>query len=329
MNHTTRRLASLVSLPDALRHGRKGLIIAGAYFIYNTVLRHLKQVLIAAGVYVVYMLVRHFLIHNIESAAFENAVKVISLESAGGFLWELHWQQWMIEHSRALVIFFNWVYIITFWPIILITAVLVYILDRPKYFYYRNVVLLSFVLALIIFALFPLAPPRYLPEYGFVDAIQQFGPSQYGGSQMAIYYNSYAAMPSLHFGWTILFGALFFRMKHMWLKPFGLIYPAMTLSAITISGNHYIFDAVGGAAVMISSFLIYGIFVRVNSRSTLTLAVARPYLGRAPVYLYSGLLRWKNYTLSALIDLKPLFKLERVSTKRRRTGLTVHTWERL
>ena len=254
-------------------------------------LRHLKQIAIVAVPYFVYMFVRKIIIPDIEPGALENAIKVLSFESAAGFLWEPHWQAWAIEHSRPLIVFLNWVYIITFWPILLSTAVFVYVVDREKYFYFRNVVLLSFIFALIVFASFPLAPPRFLPEYGFIDSIQRFGPTWYGSREMASFYNAYAAMPSLHFGWSVLFGILFLRMKHKWLKPFGLIYPAMTFFAITVTANHYIIDAVGGAAIIAASFLLYEASLRLNLPSPLSLATAQIQQRRPAYHVRAALLR--------------------------------------
>ena len=75
---------------------------------------------------------------------------------------------------------------------------------------------------------------------------------------MAWFYNAYAAMPSLHFAWTIVFGLMFFRSRgSSALKVAGVAYPTATFFAITFTGNHYILDAVGGGVVALSSFLIY------------------------------------------------------------------------
>ena len=273
----------------------KGLEIKNSWLYWN-VLRHSKQVLIIASAYFLYMLVRRYLIADIETVAVENAIKVTAFEFARGFLWEPSWQAWVIEHSKALVIFFNWVYILTFWPIIVVTALVVYILDRQKYFYYRNMILLSLVIALMVFMLFPLAPPRAMPEHGFIDTIQQFGPSWYGSREMSVYYNAYAAMPSLHFSWTVLFGILFFRMKHPWLKPLGVIYPGMTFLAIVITGNHYILDAIGGAAVATIAVLVYYTIVRLEPQRTMLLATAKLYLVRAGAHLSGAFASWKSHT---------------------------------
>ena len=238
-------------------------------------LSHLKQVVIIVGAYFVYMFVRRFLLADPESAALDNAVRLISFELAAHIFWEATWQDWAIGASHSLITFFNWAYILTFFPVILTTAVIVYMKDRPKYFYFRNVILLSFTFALALFVLFPLAPPRFLPEYGFVDSIQRFGPNWYGGRDMAVYYNAFAAMPSLHFGWTVGFGILFFSMKPLPIKVLGVLYPTLTLFAITITANHYIMDAVGGAAMILASFGTYELLRRFNPVNYLRAALAR------------------------------------------------------
>ena len=287
-----------------------GLTIRNS-FLHWGAFKHLWEViLIPLVAYFFYMLVRKYLIPDIQSSAIENAVKVISFESAGGFLWELAWQSWAIESSSALITFFNWVYIITFWPIILATGVTIYILDRPRFVHYRNVLLGSLVFGLILFALFPLAPPRFLPEYGFIDAIQQFGPTWYGGRDMAVYYNAYAAMPSMHFGWTVLLGILFLRTKNVWVKPFGIIYPTMTFFAITLTGNHYIIDAVGGAAVITASYFMYVVLLRWKLRFPPLVAVAKSSLSRALVYSRETFLLWKARIASFQTAMTSRLRLE-------------------
>ena len=141
------------------------------------IFKHLREVLLLVGAYFAYMVVRRFVLPGVEAEAFANAMKVISFETAAGIFWEPQLQDLAVKSSRTLVVFFNWAYIFTFFPVILTTAVIVYLKDRPKYLYYRNLVLLSFVFALIIFVVFPLAPPRFSPEHGFIDAIQRFGPT--------------------------------------------------------------------------------------------------------------------------------------------------------
>ena len=215
---------------------------------------HMLELAIVTGAYFVYMYSRALVFDDFGATAISNASAVISIEQSLGFFWEPEWQAWTITSAKHLVIFFNWAYIITFWPILLTTGLILYLVNRQRYRYYRNVVLVSFILALIGFMLFPLAPPRMMAEH-FVDTIKTFGPSFYASREFANYYNPYAAMPSLHFSWTLMFGILFIRTPGKWFKIVGMAYPAVTLLAITITANHYIMDAIGGSILMMLAFM--------------------------------------------------------------------------
>ena len=215
---------------------------------------HLREVGLVVGAYFVYMYSRALVFSDFQGTALANARRVIDFEKNAGFFWEPLWQSWAIDSAKSLVIFFNWAYIVTFFPIVVTASVILYFTNRDRYKYYRNVVLLSFIIALLGFMLFPLAPPRMIAEH-FVDTINIFGPSGYASREFTNYYNAYAAMPSLHFSWTVMFGILFLRTNNKFVKVFGIIYPAMTLFAITITGNHFIMDAIGGGLVILASFL--------------------------------------------------------------------------
>ena len=240
---------------------------------------HLREIGLLVGGYFVYMYTRALVFSDFQGTALANAKRVIDFEKSFGFFWEPGWQSWAITSAKSLVIFFNWAYIVTFWPIILTTAVILYVTNRSRYNYYRNVVLLSFVLALLGFMLFPLAPPRMIAEH-FVDTIKAFGPSGYASREFANYYNAYAAMPSLHFSWTVMFGIMFLRTNNKLVKVFGVVYPAVTLFAITITGNHYIMDAVGGGLLIIASFLTIELGFRRRFYVPVLIAKARATFGR-------------------------------------------------
>jgi cytochrome bd-type quinol oxidase subunit 2 len=125
---------------------------------------HILELALFIGAYLIYRFTRGLGPSDLETAALANAAQVIGLERSLGFLWEPGWQSWATDTSKALVGFFNWVYIITYWPIIMATALAAYVFDRRRYYYYRSVVMISLAGALLVFALFPLAPPRLAPE---------------------------------------------------------------------------------------------------------------------------------------------------------------------
>ncbi|MFK4110307.1 bifunctional glycosyltransferase 87/phosphatase PAP2 family protein [Streptomyces sp. NPDC002176] len=108
------------------------------------------------------------------------------------------------------------------------------------------------LLALIGFWLFPLAPPRLMPGLGFVDTVhgaQDLANPDYGA--MTEITNQYAAMPSLHFGWSLWCGLVIALLApRWWMKALGLLHPLLTLTAIVATANHWVLDAVGGALVV-------------------------------------------------------------------------------
>ena len=237
--------------------------------------RHILEVVLIVGAYIVYEFIGKYGVPNVESVAFENAARVISWESSMGFFWEQQWQEWALQNFHAAVIFGNWMYTFGYWPVIFTIAIFLYVKDRTRYVYYRNIILVSFVLALIVFSILPTAPPRFLPpEFGFIDTLQIYGPSQYTARDSLIYYNLFAAMPSLHIGWTLLIGFICIRHARFFgLKVFGIIYPTLTFFGIILTGNHFMIDVAGGFVVILFAFLLYESMLRLKQRMPLLSAM--------------------------------------------------------
>ena len=216
---------------------------------------HVFELALIFGAYLLYLVTRGLVFSDQSEKGLVNAGHVIAAERWVGFLWEPGWQSWVLEHIDGLALFFNWVYIITYWPVIALVGLALYISNRPKYYYYRSVVVINLVLALLIFMFFPVTSPFNITHY-FVNTIQTLGPSFYGSADMASYYNTNAAMPSLHFSWTIILSVAFARMLKGWFKPLALLYPAATFFAITITGNHFILDAIAGGLLAGLAFAV-------------------------------------------------------------------------
>ncbi|MET7883092.1 bifunctional glycosyltransferase 87/phosphatase PAP2 family protein [Streptomyces avermitilis] len=112
------------------------------------------------------------------------------------------------------------------------------------------------LLGLLGFWLYPLAPPRLMPGLGFVDTVhgvQDFAKPDYGA--MTALTNQYAAMPSLHFGWSLWCGIVIAVLApRWWMKALGLLHPLFTVTAILATANHWVLDAVGGAVVVGAGF---------------------------------------------------------------------------
>ncbi|MFF3345488.1 bifunctional glycosyltransferase 87/phosphatase PAP2 family protein [Streptomyces sp. NPDC002779] len=128
---------------------------------------------------------------------------------------------------------------------------------RPvDYRWARSALGFATLLALVGFWLYPLAPPRLMPGLGIIDTVhgvQDFSKPDYG--TLTALTNQYAAMPSLHFGWSLWCGLVIAIVApKAWMKTLGLLHPLFTLTAIVVTGNHWVLDAVGGAAVVGAGF---------------------------------------------------------------------------
>ena len=214
------------------------------------------------GAYLVYLLTRGLVYDDTRTTGIENAQRIVSFQDALGILQEPAWQAWAIDHVYPIVVFLDWAYIVTYWPVILALAFWLFIVNRGRYYYYRTVVMFNLAVALLTFMLFPVASPFTVPTVGLVDAIQTYGPRFYGTPEMANYYNVAAAMPSLHFSWSVILGVFFFRSLRGCWKLVGVSYPVLTFFAIVITGNHFIVDAVAGGLLAICSFGLVSLLQR-------------------------------------------------------------------
>ena len=164
--------------------------------------------------------------------------------------------------------------------IITIGVLLWLFLRRPHIYRGARTVLFTLTLiALAGFALFPVAPPRLLPGYSYIDTVIKFHTwGSLADPEIASHSNQYAAMPSLHIGWALWSGlAIFMCARRMWVRVLGLLYPWFTLLVIVGTANHYLIDAVGGAVVVV---LAFGVQALLSGHGAFTPPYYAPYYGR-------------------------------------------------
>lgn len=186
--------------------------------------------------------------------ALANAERVISFERALGIFVEPELQAAVLD-SSAVVISANAIYL-AYWPIVI--GVLGWLLTShpARYSFYRTAVLASGAISLVVFALFPLAPPRFLPDHGFVDTIAVHSAGYREGNASALV-NEYAAMPSLHLGWILLASiAVTTLVRRRAVRVAAASLPVLMLAAIVLTANHYLVDGVAGGVVVLSGLAI-------------------------------------------------------------------------
>jgi hypothetical protein len=201
----------------------------------------------------------YFLVRGLERSdaalALANARDVVAVERALGIFVETDLQRAIAGHA-ILVNLFNWIYIWAHWPVILGWVFWMWSRHRSAYPVFRNAVLLSGIAGMIVFALYPVAPPRLVDGLGLVDTVTQRSHS-YRVLQPTTLTNPYAAMPSLHFGWNLIVGIAIVRYATSRLgRIAGALLPVAMFSAIVLTANHYLLDGIAGAAVALAGLAV-------------------------------------------------------------------------
>jgi membrane-associated phospholipid phosphatase len=218
--------------------------------------------------YVIYSQVRG-LAANRSLDAFANAYQVINLEEKLGVFRELSLQQFVISRGD-LIDFFNLVYFYGLFPLLLPTALWLY-LRRPRiYDLARNAFLVSGAIAVCFYVLMPTAPPRLI-GMGFLDTLGTSLTPAYGSIPGV---NHYAAMPSMHVGWNFLLAvAIYLALEGWTLRILILALPVLMFTATVVTGNHYFLDGVLGVCVAATGLLLASQIERRRHQQRQVLAV--------------------------------------------------------
>jgi hypothetical protein len=169
----------------------------------------------------------------------------------------------LVDHSTFLAVVSSYYYSVLHY--IVTPAVLIWMFRSysAHYRFARTTLAISTVIGMVGFFLVPTAPPRLLPGSHIHDTLALFAswgwwdnhgsvPKGFDGLS-----NQFAAMPSLHVGWALWAGFLLLRFgKHWWTRVLGVAYPLGTTLVVLATGNHYLLDAVAGAATIAASGLL-------------------------------------------------------------------------
>jgi hypothetical protein len=208
-----------------------------------------REALVVSVAILVYFGVRNLTAGSAE-AAFANARRLISLEDALGIGWEDALQSVTLR-SDVLVDVANWIYIWGHWPVILGVATGLYLYRRRHYYLLRDAMIASGLIGFLLFALFPVAPPRLL-DIGLVDTVTQRSDA-YRALQPPGLTNQYAAFPSLHVGWNVLVGiVLLMAVASLALRLLAVALPIAMSLAVVGTANHFVIDVPAGVAVVLA-----------------------------------------------------------------------------
>lgn len=213
----------------------------------------------------------YFLTRGATEAAYpvaaDHARRLVDLERGMGMDLE-RWAQGLVLPHEALVTLANWVYIYGHWPVI--AAVGGWLVWRRPVIYrwLRTAMFVSGAIGVVVFVLYPVAPPRLMPELGIADTVTQHS-SSYRVLQPPSLVNQYAALPSLHVGWDLLIGLALLRASSgRALRLLGVAAPLAMALAVVVTGNHYLVDVLAGALVAATGALVATVWERRAARQT-------------------------------------------------------------
>jgi hypothetical protein len=220
------------------------------------VLRHLphgpldaaRQVLLFYAAYHGYSIVRGLADDPRAAAtAFDNARGVISLERTLGFFVEPSVQAWA-SGSALVSDSASWLYLNAQTSITVGALFFIYMWRNPSFYFVRNMMMVAMGIALVGYVIYPTAPPRFFPEWGFFDSVQSFAGVTDDSSVNALF-NPYAAIPSMHVAFSLMIGwSLAQLVQNRFLKIFWRAYPVLVTFVIVATANHFLMDAILGAA---------------------------------------------------------------------------------
>lgn len=218
----------------------------------------LTEIGLAAIAFLCYFLVRGAVVDR-SDVAIENARWIIDLQRSLGMFIEPSLNAWALE-STPRVRFFNFVYFWLDFPLIVSVGLLLFWRSRRQYTLLRDALLISGAMALAVYWTFPVAPPRYLTDHGFVDTLEQFDNLSYQAQSMRPFVNPFAAVPSLHVGWSLLLAIVVFQATRArrwrdWAARAGALAVLGVQSvAVVATANHFVFDAIVGLLICAVAF---------------------------------------------------------------------------
>jgi hypothetical protein len=225
--------------------------------------RGVAEVASLFALYGVYELVRGFGDASLDVAR-RHASDIVALEQRLGLYGERGVQE-LAERVPGLPALLGVAYIALH---LLGTAgvlVWVYRRHRDRFPMIRTTLIVSTGLSLAVYVLYPVAPPR-LAGLGFADTVTSHAKLNLSSDLLGSLYNPFAAVPSLHFGYALLVGAAVAALagSRAW-RWAGAAYPLAMLGIIVATGNHFVFDAVAGGAVVVAGWLVARTLVEARS----------------------------------------------------------------
>jgi hypothetical protein len=195
---------------------------------------------IMASLYSIWRMAKNLPLEQADGAI-ERARDIVRVQEMLYLPSELSLQRFVLDHEW-LGQFSAAFYAIAHVPGIIVFLVWLYARHREVYPHWRNA--LAILTAFCLFIRFvKVAPPRFLPDLGYVDLSEIYNMSVYGEAGTGVS-SQFAAMPSLHVAWAavVAFGALAASTSR-W-RWIGIVHLVITMLVVAATGHHWWLDGI-------------------------------------------------------------------------------------
>jgi hypothetical protein len=187
------------------------------------------------------------LVHTRKDGAMERGRAVYALQGRLHLPDEVALQAAVLPHPQV-VWFFDTYYAYAHLNGMAVFLVWLWVRHREWFTRVRTTVVLS-TLTFLLVQVVPVAPPRLLPDLGFVDTALANGRSVYGAFDADLA-NQISAMPSIHVGWAVIVGWYVARVSPSRWRFVGPLHTVLTVLAVTLTANHWWLDGIVAAGIV-------------------------------------------------------------------------------
>ena len=188
--------------------------------------------------------------------AFAHGQAIIDLERGTSTFFEPALQEFFLGASWVID-FANQVYMNSQFAVVLGFFFWVYFFRNDAYYFVRNMFMVAMGLAVVGYTLYPTAPPRLFPQYGFVDTINDFSSVNHDSAFVKLFINPYAAVPSMHCAFAAMIGFSGARLaRHRVTRAFWIAWPLLVAWVVIVTGNHYWVDIALGWMVAATAAIV-------------------------------------------------------------------------
>jgi hypothetical protein len=218
------------------------------------------QIVLFLIVYYAYRLARGA-VDGRAATAFQHGRDLISLERGTHTFIEPSVQAWTTS-TGWLIDVTSYMYVHFHFTLTVSALLYIYLCHNRSFYFVRNMLTAAMIIAIVGYVLFPTAPPRFFPEWGFTDSVARFTGIPDTSATVNALFNPFAAVPSIHVCFALILGWSLARLvRRRWAKVLWALYPVLMTFVVISTGNHFWFDAftgalTAGAAVLIATTVL-------------------------------------------------------------------------